>query len=848
MKWFEKFVCLAVLLCMLMTINVSVHADREELEESVEVVILFDVSGSMTLRADPPAEDGNRLSVEAAQLFALNRLTRSDLYIKVIPYNHQVYTGFNSVNVRDEEGLATYMQYMQDVLNDYEEQDTIPGINCWIPATYTDIGSAMEEAVDAIKQSSCDKKAVILFTDGKVDLPSNSSITEAQSSALAKSSVEELAEIGVEYYTIGLDAGGKGYVDKDFIAELHGVSRIEDSDHIMVIESAEDLTNEFNEIFADLFPETVIVEGDDADSEFELEEDVEEERIVHLFEDAVEEANISLSSTSALKTIKVISPSGQVVADVELTEGGRKQVQKDICSVEYTGMAHSAMIKIFSPMGGDWKIVVTGKSGIVIERKLYSAELLSQDTIPDGGATVYLGEKYTFEAAVYNSAGTHLSTPDIYSQEYQAAAQAIIITAAGGKTQIIDGERNAAGNGYIFEIPTDKVGEFSIELSMEHEIYSLKSVKKLTVVGPELLVDAVKSDEAGTIEVVVRFINPLTGQEILEIPHYLLQQDLMLRVSHEGGQMEDIALELDAFENGQYIYSYIPGASGQYSFYAYARNINETVIESNVDEYAFIQQAVVVSNICSSIQESAFSGGIERIIDFSGCFVDPEGDELTYSVRVEGDDVISAEIDGQRLIVKISDFGTGTVCLIAEDGKGSAATHEIAVKYTSAMGTVIAVIVTALVSLAIICALLILVYCKKIINVSFRVKIERNDPEGNGGEVVYNIVKLSSRKSAKPVMTLKQLLSSGTYSSLLYSSMAGEDVQLFAEQLAEQFVLSGVPFKNQFTITVKDADKKGNARKYTFKSSSVLTKSADGQYLVTFGNRNAFEQSDGFIY
>ncbi len=847
MKSLIKLSCMILILSLVMTLFFPVAAAEKNKDPSVEVVILFDVSGSMTAWADPPTKTGNRLSVEAAQLFALNRLSSSNLHIKVIPYNHEVYTGFDSVNVRTETGLAQYMEYMQDILDDYRKQDTIPGINCWASNTNTDIGTALSEAVTAIEKSTCEKRAVILFTDGKIDLPTNADMTEAQSAALAKSSVEKLEALGVEYYTIGLDVGGKGYVDKEFIAELHGVDRLADSDHIMIIESAEDLTNEFNEVFTDLFPDTVIVDSD-ADSEFELKEGQEEERVIHLFENAVEEANISLSSSSRLKTIKLIAPSGQVVADVELTENGRKNIQKDICSVDYTGMAHSAMIKIFAPMGGDWKILVTGESGIVVERRLYAAELFSQDTIPADGETVYIGEGYSFECAVYNAAGTHLATTDIYAEEYQASAQAILISSTGVRSDIIQGKLNSSGNGYIFEIPTGTVGEYTIETVLEHEIYSLKSTKKLTVVGPQLTVDAADSGTPGVVDVNLQFTNPITGQPVSQLPEYIAQRDLVLRIQRDGVQVDDIVLEKANFENGKYTYSYTPGESGQYSFYVFVKNINDTVLESNTVNFTFAQKPVAVGSICDSIKESVFSGGLEQVIDFSGQFMDPEGDSLTYSVAVEGDSVLSARLEGERLIVTMSGFGQGTVLLTAEDGKGSMATHRITVQLTSAMGTVITVAVIVGVLLLAAAGVLVLLYFKMIINISFRVKIEKKDEFGQGGELVYSIARLSSKKSAKPVMTLKQILSNSSYHSRITSSMTEEDQELFFNQYAESFVLSGVPFKDQFNVTVKNGGKNGKARKHTFKSASVLTKTADGAYNVTFGNRNAFEQSDGFMY
>ncbi len=849
MKRLMKLTCVILILSMVSAFlfPTLVLAAEESKDASVEVVILFDVSGSMTSQADPPSKTGNRLSVEAAQLFALNRMIKSDFYIKVIPYCHKVYTGFESVNVRTETGLAEYMDNMQAVLNDYKDQDTIPGINCYESSACTDIGTALSKGVDAIRDSTCDRKAVVLFTDGKIDLPKNSSITEAQSKALAKDSVAELESLGAEFYTIGLDVGGKGYVDTKFINELHGVSKTEDSDHIMIIESAADLTNEFYEVFTDLFPDTVIVDPG-SDNRFELEEDTEVERVIHLFEDAVEEANISLSSTAPLKTIKVIAPSGQVVADVELSADGYKNIKKDICSVDYTGMAHSAMIKIFSPMGGDWRVVVTGESGIVVERKLYSAELLPKDTIPSDGAVVYVGDSYTFESAVYNASGRHLATSDIYAEEFQAFAEATVVSDAGVISGVVQGKQNGSNDGYVFEIPTDKVGEFTIEISMEHEIYSLKSTKKIKVVGPQLTVSAEDSDTPGVVNVSLRFINPLTGQPVSDIPDYIEQRDLTLDITKDGVSVNEIVVPQADFINGEYVYQYTPGLNGQYTFHASVKNINGIILESNTADFNYSQKAVVIGDICDSVKDRVLSGGLEHVIDFSGKFTDPEGDALTYRVEVEGDQTLSARVEGEKLIIQMSGFGEGTVLLIAEDGKGSAATHRITVRLDSAAGMVVAIVIIAVVLILAAAAFLVVLYFKKIINVSFRVKIEKRDEFASGGEMIYSIVRLSSKKNAKPVMTLKQILTTNNYYSLISSTMTEEDAELFMDKYADNFVLSGVPFKNQFTVTVKSSDRRAKPRKHTFQSASVVTKTADGAYSVTFGNRNAFEQSDGFIF
>ena len=848
MNHFRKIACLILFLTALFCMVLPVAADSSD---DVEVVLLFDVSGSMARYSDPLTESGSRLSIEAAQQFVFNCSPQTNMYVKVIPYHHEICTSLDKVNVAEESGLGTYIQYMQNILSDKNDKDNVnnedlvPGIACWNYVSYTDIGLALENAVNAIVGSSnCEKKVVILFTDGKIDLKEGEA-AEAVSEQKAFDSADALAEAGVQLYSIGLDAGGKGNIDKSFLAKLHKVDSVDKTNNIKIVENANQLADVFSEIYTYLFDNTML---DEDVEDFSVSPDEETERVINIYANAVKEANISLSSAARLKTIKVLNPAGVTVADIDLDNPGKNKIDKEKCVVNYTGMAHSATIKLLAPEGGDWKVLVKGEESTVIERKIYLFDLVVRDNIPS--ENVYVGNKFVFESTIYNSENNiHLDSPGLYSADEGASSTVVYQLVGGGNEKTVNGTLNKNSNGYVYELEFKDPGEYVLKTTLVHSQYRINGTdKKITVVGPNLVVSAVNDpDVEGDPDVSLRFVNPVKGETVDTIPSYIMGQNMTLVVSKDGEEIERIDIDMNKFENGEYVHSYIPATVGKYTFKAEIGHLDVVAVESEAVEIDFLASQISMNgNIINKIEKSAFSGGFQKIIDLTGIFADSDGDALTYTVKTEGDSSITASISGEKLTIKSDDFGNAVISLVVSDGNGAERVCTITVSIKSLVPVLMTIIIVV-VALAVIAVLAILfINHKKIISMAFKIRVEKVNPETyQTTEVVYSVPRLSGKKNAKPSMTLKTILTTRGYSSPLYGTMDGADIQNFIENYSEHISLTGVPFKKAFKIVSKDPVNKKKAPRVTvFKSANMQVRTPDGSYTVIFGNSHAFQQTE----
>ena len=83
-------ICAWVLLVFMILTALPLSASAEgEANGDVEVILLFDMSGSMN-KSDPD-KNGVRLSIEAAYQFVFNYPTKTNMFVTVVPYNSNVY-------------------------------------------------------------------------------------------------------------------------------------------------------------------------------------------------------------------------------------------------------------------------------------------------------------------------------------------------------------------------------------------------------------------------------------------------------------------------------------------------------------------------------------------------------------------------------------------------------------------------------------------------------------------------------------------------------------------------------------------------------------------------------------
>ena len=88
---------------------------------------------------------------------------------------------------------------------------------------WTDIPSALDSALALFDQSSSTNKEIaILFTDGNVDLPRSSGLTNRQGEDKCREISQAYRDAGIPLYTVGLNHDGS--LNEDFIRELSALS------------------------------------------------------------------------------------------------------------------------------------------------------------------------------------------------------------------------------------------------------------------------------------------------------------------------------------------------------------------------------------------------------------------------------------------------------------------------------------------------------------------------------------------------------------------------------------------------------------------------------------------------
>ncbi len=563
-KLLALFIVFVLVLCAIPFTAAAAEESSADTTESVEIVLLLDVSGSME-QADPLTSTLSRVSIEAAQQFVFNYPTSADMYIKVIPYNYQVYEGFDSVNVSTESGMMQYVENMQLILHDYNsvrpddpkfnQEDNLPGFRCWW--YQTDIGGALEAATKVVTESTADKQAVILFTDGRIELANDEQ--EAISAQKAADSSQTLDSLGVPIYCVGLNKNNS--VDEDF---LRGLSDTKNAPgKTTVVTKATELTGVFQEIYTYLFDNSLLDEDVD---EIVVSPDVEEHKSLRIYGQAVKEANISLTSNAALHSIKVTAPAnaggGQVVvANVDLTKTGSLTMNFNGCVINTTPSHSTATIKLLNPVDGDWTISLTGEASTVMVSNIYLFDLTLHENLST--EKIYVDDLLSFNTAIYNAeTNTHIKSAELYTG---STATATVINRATSANELFVGTLNSAQNGFDFSVACKAPGVHEIGMSIVHDQFAIQTQKTVEVIGPTLKVSTTAFDDDGKCTVTVYLVNPLTGNTVSSLPAYLNGANGKVTISSGTGTVKEHAFDWSDLSSGSYSFTFDAPRADRYS-------------------------------------------------------------------------------------------------------------------------------------------------------------------------------------------------------------------------------------------------------------------------------------------
>jgi len=770
-------------------------------DTSCEVVILLDTSGSMN--ASDPDIAGARISTEASKSFAYLRTSYSDMYISLIAYNYSVKTVLDKTNVSTELGMAKYENAVDSIYN-----NTVSGFECW--SSMTDIGSALEQANEILKNSSSSKKAVLLFTDGRTELPTKEELN--QSLQKVSDSRDSFEKSGIPVYTVGLNLDDS--VDVEFLGDLADKTN---GKSIIAI-SASELVQYFNDIYADLFGtiqknnDPITLTGEKQSYQF------------NIYGEAIKEANISLYSDSPIGQIQVLTPTGVDVSN-----------NPKMCTINSS--VKIANIKILDPMDGMWTISFIGQSGGILrinELHLYDISLTT-----DQNNKIDLNYGDTLKLNTYlhnNEKNIAISSTKIYadSQVYIE-----IIDSAKSLSALYPGIINDSSNGFHFDLPFDRPGDYTLQCTLYNDQIMVDSeIINLNVKEPVL---SLKTDENGKkvergegADFSISLINNPEEGKTINVPDFLKDTTGKLLVNLDGNLIDSIAFDIkESNENKTVEVKYIPLTSGNYTFTVALQNGNYN-LESKPVDIEFLNSQIS-SDFPKNISHTLGIGKDESVVyDLNKYFKDSDNDILKFKLIGvnENDDKATVELDSANnsLTVSFLKKGQSVIEIEAYDDFGAVLTHSVKINVKSLMDMIILIIVVVVIVIILLAVAAIIVLLRK--RIAKRFKLSLNIMQGGADiyKISANIQSLKSKKGYdKPYIKLWDILSERAWFP--------DGVSFEFKEYCSHMTLTGQVLDGGFKIICKV---KGQKNKI-FNGKNTVTfrfadkdKTLDKYYTVTF--------------
>jgi len=340
-KWTNAILllCFLVTTAIIAAFPIAVQANDAALipTDGIDVVLVIDTSGSMR-ETDP-----ERIALEAATLF-MDMMETSHSRIGIVGFSGTIHsvmplTPINELSIRNQ---------IRNTLSSF------------VYHGWTDIGGAMRTAAEMIMESSHEANnspMILLFTDGRIELALNQqNRTVEMSYDDAEWAVNAVGDF-TPIYTIGLNYDGT--VNIDFLLDISQRTNATSN----IIYDAALLPQIFNEIFASHI-RTSITEM----AVIEPTLDTYAEVIIPIDSPFVSEANIIMLSGRPITSVRLFDPSG-------------REVLFDDYMYTLTAANRFSMVKILTPMMGDWLLLIQG--------------------LPDDRITVNLIYNYTVDVAMF---------------------------------------------------------------------------------------------------------------------------------------------------------------------------------------------------------------------------------------------------------------------------------------------------------------------------------------------------------------------------------------------------------------------------------------------------------------
>lgn len=309
----------------------------------LDVVIVIDTSGSMK------QTDSDRIAIEAAKLF-IDMMETSGSKVALVPFSDKVGKIVSMTEINSQSDKADIKTYINTLVYDGD----------------TDIGLALKQVYDILNQNknTQNQQVILFFTDGKIDLSDNLERTEEQSMSDSLEVADLVGQENIPIYAIGLNSNGN--VDQELITELTNKT----NGKKYIVDSAEELPEIFNEIFANFISSNIISLGD-----FKIDN-------VNFTE-----IPFTIPNNSVLEANLIILSDDTAVEEIQLINSRNEDVTFNTNYVVIESSQRYTLLKLFMPDIGDWKLRVRGEEckihiNLIFNYKVVlkcSAEIISNE-------------------------------------------------------------------------------------------------------------------------------------------------------------------------------------------------------------------------------------------------------------------------------------------------------------------------------------------------------------------------------------------------------------------------------------------------------------------------------------
>jgi Ca-activated chloride channel family protein len=384
----------------------------------IDAMLVVDASNSMK-KSDP-----DKIGNEAMKMF-IDMLSVQGDKVGIISYTDQIQREKALLEIKSATDKEDLKQFI-------DQLDRGP---------YTDTAIGIKEAVKVLQQGAdpSHEPMIVLLADGNNDLDEATSRTEQQSAQELEQAIADAKKSGIPVYTIGLNADGK--LNKDALAEIAKNT----GGKAFSTNTADDLPQILSEIFAShLKLKIVPVQSMTGSGSYQ---DV----IINVPNNNVLEANISIMSAQPVE-VKLTDP-----------KGAEKSIPaKDIL---YSKSQSYSLLKLLTPIDGDWKLQVKGVAKDKIDINLvfnYDVELAMD---PLSSTTYKKGDKIDITSYL-TSNGQKLQNSTLYQN---MNAKLVVKDIDTGDTQ----EIKMTNTGDVFEGIYKVADEHDYELMVKAEDSSL---------------------------------------------------------------------------------------------------------------------------------------------------------------------------------------------------------------------------------------------------------------------------------------------------------------------------------------------------------------------------------------